>query len=99
VPAGLPARGVDFGLDAVAASRNGDIRTIRFSTEILYRKTPAFTDGDVLKKGDGIEYLNSVLVSPFEPYARFLGLDALHVNLPATATRLGYLPSVLKKTP
>jgi hypothetical protein len=99
VPAGLPARGVDFGLDAIAASRNGDIRTIRFSTEILYRKTPAFTDGDVLKKGDGIEYLNSALVSPFEPYARFLGLDALHVNLPATATRLGYLPSVLKKTP
>ena len=51
VPAGLPDRGVDFGLDAVAASRNGDIRTVRFSTEILYRKEPAFTDGDVLKKG------------------------------------------------
>ena len=98
VPAGLPARGVDFGLDAIAASRNGDIRTIRFSTEILYRKEPAFTDGDVLKKGDGIEYLNGALVAPFEPYAKFLGLDALHINLPATATRLGYLPYVLKNT-
>jgi hypothetical protein len=96
VPAGLPARGVDFGLDAVAASRNGDIRTIRFSTEILYRKEPAFTDGDVLKKEDGVEYLNGALVAPFEPYAKFLGLDALHINLPATATRLGYLPYVLK---
>ena len=96
VPAGLPARGVDFGLDAVAASRNGDIRTIRFSTEILYRKEPSFTDGDVLKKGDGIEYLNGTLVAPFEPYAKFLGLDALHINLPATATRPGYLPYVLK---
>ena len=96
VPAGLPARGVDFGLDAVAASRNGDIRTLRFSTEILYRKEPSFTDGDVLKKGDGIEVLNYDLIKSFEPKARFLGLDALHVNFPATATRLGYLPYVLK---
>ena len=94
VPAGLPARGVDFGLDAVAASRNGAIRTIRFSTEILYRKEPAFTDGDVLKKGDGVEYLNGALMAPFEPYAKFLGLDALHINLPVPATRLGYLPYV-----
>jgi hypothetical protein len=96
VPAGLPARGVDFGLDAVAASRNGDIRTIRFSTEILYRKEPSFTDGDVLKKGDGIELPNYDLIKSFEPRARFLGLDALHVNFPQTATRLGYLPYVLK---
>ena len=96
VPAGLPARGVDFGLDAVAASRNGDIRTIRFSTEILYRKEPSFTDGDVLKKGDGIAVLNDDLIRSFEPKARFLGLDALHVNFPQTATRFGYLPYVLK---
>ena len=75
-------RGVDFGLDAVAASRNGDIRTLRFSTEILYRNEPAFTDGDVLKKGDGIEYLNGALVAPFEPNAKFLGVDALHILIP-----------------
>lgn len=98
VPAGLPDRGVDFGLDAVAASRNGDIRTVRFSTEILYRKEPAFTDGDVLKKGDGIESPNAALVAPFEPYAKFLGLDALHILLPASAIRLGYLPLVLRDT-
>lgn len=98
VPAGLNVRGVDFGLDAVAASRNGDIRTIRLSTELLYRKEPSFTDGDVLKKGDGIEYTNAALVAPFEPYAKFLGLDALHILLPASATRLGYLPLILKNT-
>jgi hypothetical protein len=96
VPAGLPDRGVDFGLDAVAASRNGDIRTLRFSTEILFRKEPAFTDGDVLLKGNGIESLNADLVGPFEPNAKFLGLDALHLVLPTWATRLGYLPLILK---
>lgn len=96
VPAGLPQRGVDFGLDAVAAARNGDPRTLRFSTEILFRKEPAFTDGDVLKKGDGVESLNSALIGPFAPDAKFLGLDALHILLPPTATRPGYLPLILR---
>lgn len=96
VPAGLPARGVDFGLDAVAGSRNGDIRTLRFSTEILHRGEMKFTDGDVLKKGDGVELPNYDLIRSFEPPARFLGLDALHVSFPATAVRIGYLPHILK---
>ena len=82
VPAGLPARGVDFGLDAVAASRSGAIQTIRFSTEILFRGKPPFTDGDVLMKGNGVEILNYDLIKAFEPHARFLGLDALHIDLP-----------------
>jgi hypothetical protein len=96
VPAGLTDRGVDFGLDAVAAARNGDISTIRFSTEILYRKEPMFTDGDVLRKGDGIETTNAALVGPFEPYAKFLGLDALFILIPAPVTRPGWLPIILK---
>ncbi len=95
VPAGLPARGVDCGLDSVATNRNGDLRTLRSSTEILYRKEPAFTDGDVLKLGDGVEIPNATLVSPFEPRAKFLGLDALHIGS-ATLARLGYLPTILK---
>ncbi len=95
VPAGLPARGVDFGLDAVAANRSGAIQTIRFSTEILFRGKPPFTDGDVLLKGNGVEVPNYDLIKAFEPRAKFLGLDALHVNLPVTA-RPGYLPLVLK---
>lgn len=95
VPAGLPARGVDFGLDAVAASRGGAIQTIRFSTEILFRSKPSFTDGDVLMKGNGVEVLHYDLIKAFEPHARFLGLDALHINLPVLA-RFGYLPLILK---
>ncbi len=82
VPAGLPARGVDFGLDAVALSRQGSpeevVKELLFSTEILY-DTPerSFTDGDVLKYGDGVQITNPFLVAPFAPAADFLGLDAL----------------------
>ena len=96
VPAGIPARGVDFGLDAVAANRSGDLHTLLFSTDILYRGKPGFTDGDVLRMGGGIEALNYDLVKSFAPKTTFLGLDALHVNFPTTTTRLGYLPYVLK---
>ncbi|MBM4459479.1 MAG: hypothetical protein FJ011_17270 [Chloroflexi bacterium] len=95
-PAGIPNRGVDFGLDALAASRRGTLETIRFSTEILFRGTPGFTDGDVLKKGDGIETTNSALVAPFEPKARFLGLDALYINLDPAVNWDRYLPYILK---
>ena len=77
VPAGIPYRGVDFGVDAIAASRNGDL--LRFSTEILYNKDPdfSFTDGDVLQTGGTIVMDNSSLIECFEPRAGFLGLDAL----------------------
>ncbi len=98
VPAGLPARGVDFGLDAVATNRKGDKALIRFSTEILHRGEMAFTDGDVLKLGDGIEVTNATLVAPFEPKARFLGLDALHINFEITPQlKNEYLPTLFKK--
>ena len=78
VPAGVPSRGVDFGLDAVAAARDG--ARIRFSTEILYSGAQiSFTDGDVLEFGNGVvEYTNSDLVLSCEPTAGFLGLDALY---------------------
>jgi len=80
VPAGIPQRGVDFGLDAVAAPRNGDRAQIRFSTEILYTGEPAFNDGDILKQGGGIEMPARDLVAPFEPRADFLGTDALYMS-------------------
>lgn len=98
VPAGLPVRGVDFGADALTANRNGDIHTLRFSTEILYRGNPAaapFTDGDVLKMGNnGIETPNSSLIILFGPKARFLGLDALHINFADPDLDHDYLPSI-----
>jgi len=79
VPAGIPDRGVDFGLDAVTTSRDGDIKTIRFSTEILYRGRPAFTDGDVIFFGNGVVCTNDDLISCFEPRTKELGLDALSI--------------------
>lgn len=38
VPAGIPSRGVDFGLDAVTCDRAGNREGIHFSTEILYER-------------------------------------------------------------
>lgn len=80
VPAGLPARGVDYGLDAIAAPElPGRDSPLLFSTEILHRGEPAFNDGDVLKKGDGVVIHNEDLIAPFRPFADFLGLDALWI--------------------
>jgi len=53
-PAGIPARGVDFGLDAVTAGRTAKRELIQFSTEILHDGRPAFTDGDLLRYGDSV---------------------------------------------
>lgn len=80
VPAGLPQRGVDFGLDGVATPRAAELarQKLYFSTEILFEeKAFAFTDGDVLRLGDGIAITNWDLIKPFSPAADFLGLDAL----------------------
>ena len=99
VPAGVPTRGVDFGLDAVSADRAADREQIRFSTEILYDGELAFTDGDVLAAGNGIVKTNEDLVRCFEPKADFLGLDALSmvdVTRPpcgAAIIRVGGMPA------
>lgn len=80
-PAGLPAGGVDFGLDAIATARTADVEAaltkLRHSTEILFRGEPPFTDGDVLRFGGGVIVRNEDLIGPFHPPADFLGLDAL----------------------
>ena len=78
VPAGLPDRGVDFGLDAFSADCLGDRATLGLSTSIGYKDQGAsFTDGDLLALGGGILETNWDLIAPFEPRARMLGLDAL----------------------
>jgi len=78
VPAGLPVRGVDFGLDAVTSTRlRDDAPPIHFSTEILYRGERAFNDGDVLLIGNGIVIPHENLIMSWHPPADFLGLDAL----------------------
>ena len=80
VPAGIPSRGVDFGLDAVTTDRAGSINLVRFSTEILYNNDSSFTDGDVLQYGNGVVHTNYDLVLSFEPKANDLGLDALSMS-------------------
>ncbi len=100
VPAGILNGGVDFGLDAFTASRRYSPDELKpeqghFSTEILYRKEPMFTDGDILHVGDGIAYPDFQLTAPFEPVADFLGADALFILLDEPS-ELDYLPMILR---
>ena len=82
VPAGLPNRGVDFGLDAATSTRAGDLRMTHFSTEILFHSEKlSFTDGDVLTYKNGVALTNFDLTQPFEPKVRELGLDALSIAM------------------
>lgn len=82
IPAGIPDRGVDFGLDGLTGSREPDRESVVFSTEILYRgRESSFTDGDVLRVGGSVVTTNESLVKPFSPAADFLGLDALSIPL------------------
>jgi len=77
VPAGIPSRGVDFGLDSLGGHRDGMMELINFSTEILFNGEPGFNDGDVLESGNGVVITNEDLTRCLEPMAGFLGLDAL----------------------
>jgi len=100
VPAGIQTGGVDFGLDAFTASRvfrPDELKPQKghFSTEILYQGEPAFTDGDVLRVGDGIAYHDVDLTAPFEPLADFLGTDAIYIRLDEPSGR-DFLPMIMK---
>lgn len=80
LPAGLPMRGVDFGLDAYARGRDPieGVALNLFSTEIVsLERILSFTDGDILQQGNGVFWRNFDLIAGFEPRARDLGLDAL----------------------
>lgn len=81
VPAGIPQRGVDFGLDAATADRRGDVATIEFSPEILFDKEPLFIDGDALRYGGGAHMPNDFLIRGFETVTSEVGLDALSGTL------------------
>lgn len=103
IPAGIPNRGVDLGLDAISANRQGLRTTLRLSTELRYQdQSASFTDGDVLALGGIVLTTNWDLIRPFEPKARMIGLDALtYPNLvrpfdTMSFTNQVYLPIVLK---
>ncbi len=99
VPAGIPDRGVDFGLDAATAPRTGEREETRFSTSILHRGEPPFNDGDILKRGNGVEIAATTLYQSFEPRADFLGTDALYIRSPSGEEPQWwqYLPVILRQ--
>ena len=102
IPAGLPDRGVDFGLDAFGADCYGKMDWARFSTEILYHPEQGgtFTDGDVLGFGGALLQLNWDLIAGFEPMTRMMGLDALTYPYwrEECGERIpGYLPLILRR--
>ena len=81
VPAGIPERGCDFGLDAYTLGRFEEENMFVFSTEILHPGEPSFTDGDVLEQGDGGILLHDKLINEFNPPKRInVGLDALSIQ-------------------
>lgn len=80
VPAGIPSRGIDFGLDALASHVEidpEDPREIYFSTETLYEGERSFTDGDVLLRLSGVTSPYRDLIAQFGIEDGFVGLDAL----------------------
>ncbi len=81
LPAGIPARGVDWGLDAYSFGRDprseGPLEL--FSTEIVGRAETPFTDGDALVTGPNVEFRNLELIRSLAPATFDLGLDALHL--------------------
>lgn len=77
VPAGIPTRGVDFGLDALGTDRDGGLALIQLSTEIGFSGDPAFGDQDLLAYQAGVIRTGASLVACFEPLADDLGLDAV----------------------
>jgi hypothetical protein len=97
VPAGIPVRGVDFGLDAVTANRAGSKELIGYSTEILHDGQVSFDDGDILRLGNGVTASHEDLIKCFAPKANFLGLDALYARVPDVTTPAQvYLPIVFR---
>lgn len=80
VPAGIPKRGVDFGLDGLTGPREPERDKLLFSSEILHEGELTFTDGDVLEFGGLVMVDNASLIAPFNPQAKFLGLDALSLT-------------------
>ena len=100
VPAGIPVRGVDFGLDAVTGERNTGTGTVYFSTELHFTGVTPFSNGDVLESGDGTLHAFSDLITAFEPPATSLGLDALYIDLeiiPELETL--FLPLIMRDAP
>ncbi|WP_298970579.1 hypothetical protein [uncultured Roseobacter sp.] len=82
LPAGIPSKGVDFGLDAytfgVDPETGGPSELM--SSEIDMRAEGLYTDGDALQPGPTLRFRNEVLLKSLLPASFDLGLDALHLT-------------------
>lgn len=102
VPAGIPSRGIDYGVDALSAQRRRSARhraTIRYSPEIMFHGATPFQDADVLRFANGIVYSGVMLATPFEPPATLVGTDAVYIRLdppPQLAPFPIFMPLVLR---
>lgn len=78
LPVGIPG-GADFGLDAYTTGVDPiEFEPIElFSTEIVNKAKPAFTDGDALLPGPRLYLQNLEMLATLEPPIEDLGLDAL----------------------
>lgn len=83
VPAGVPVRGVDFGLDAVTADRSGQLGYLQISVEIPRREGSGFEASDVLGPQLGWKAVGPQLTECFEAQTELLGLDAIAVPEPS----------------
>ena len=82
VPAGIPVRGVDFGLDALGGDRRGALAGLQLSTELGFSGEPTFGDQDLLGYQASFVRSGASLVGCFEPLSDDLGLDAVVVPEP-----------------
>ncbi len=89
LPAGIPTKGVDYGLDALTVysttgspitgfSSDARGQRVIFSSEISsLDKNRPFTDGDILTLGGVVVAKNFDLIKEFEPVVKEVGLDTL----------------------
>lgn len=89
LPAGIPG-GADFGLDAYATGVDPvELAPVElFSTEIVNKASPGFTDGDVLTPGPRVYLQNLDMLATLEPPIEDLGLDALSAGPERVACQL-----------
>lgn len=89
LPAGVPVRGADFGLDAFTLARDRfEEFEVLFSSEIdSLEEALMFTDGDLLGDATVVVLKNLDLTLGLEPPVRDLGLDAL--DLPERSVEAG----------
>ncbi|MEE9452835.1 MAG: hypothetical protein V3V13_00440 [Paracoccaceae bacterium] len=82
LPAGLPLRGVDYGLDAYTPGydRIEQQSMELFSIEVN-AKDNSISDGDALMVGPGIYLKDKDLIANFEPLDSDMGLDALAARI------------------